>query len=73
MLLFNFNFFTSKLKSPEANYQVSTSKEEEDNVAYMLKTRTVDPEKQPLLANGSETTFVSMQRPRNKQWNNVRS
>jgi hypothetical protein len=24
-------------------------------VAYLLKARTVEPEKQPLLANGSET------------------
>jgi hypothetical protein len=31
-------------------------------VAYLLKARTVEPEKQPLLANGSETTFVSIQR-----------
>jgi hypothetical protein len=31
-------------------------------VAYLLKARTVVPEKQPLLANGSETTFVSRQR-----------
>jgi hypothetical protein len=31
-------------------------------VAYLLKTRTVKSEKQPLLANGSETTFVSRQR-----------
>jgi hypothetical protein len=31
-------------------------------VAYLLKARTVKPEKQPLLANGSETTFVSGQR-----------
>jgi hypothetical protein len=36
--------------------------------AYWLKAITVEPEKQPLLANGSETTFVSTQRPRNKQW-----
>jgi hypothetical protein len=43
-----------------------------NNVAYLLKARTVEPEKQPLLANGSETTFVSRQRPRNKQRNNVR-
>jgi hypothetical protein len=28
----------------------------------MLKARTVEPEKQPLLANGSEITFVSRQR-----------
>jgi hypothetical protein len=27
-------------------------------VAYLLKARTVEPEKQPLLVNGSETTFV---------------
>jgi hypothetical protein len=31
-------------------------------VAYLLKARTVEPEKQPLLANGSETEFVSRQR-----------
>jgi hypothetical protein len=28
-------------------------------VAYLLKAKIVEPEKQPLLANGSETTFVS--------------
>jgi hypothetical protein len=31
-------------------------------VAYLLKARTVEPEKQPLLVNGCETTFVSRQR-----------
>jgi hypothetical protein len=31
-------------------------------VAYLLKARTVEPEKQPLLANCSEITFISMQR-----------
>jgi hypothetical protein len=38
-------------------------------VAYLLKVRTgiVEPEKQPLLANGSETTFVSRQQPQDKQ------
>jgi hypothetical protein len=35
-------------------------------VAYLLKAKTVEPEKQPLLANGSETIFVSRQRPQNK-------
>jgi hypothetical protein len=35
-------------------------------VAYLFKTRTVEPDKQPLLANGSEIAFVSRQRPRNK-------
>jgi hypothetical protein len=30
-------------------------------VADLLKPRTVEPKKQPLLANGSETTFVSRQ------------
>jgi hypothetical protein len=38
-------------------------------VVYLFKATTVKPEKQPLLANGSETTFVSRQRPRNKQGN----
>jgi hypothetical protein len=31
-------------------------------VAYLRKARFVEPEKQPLLANGSETTFVSKRR-----------
>jgi hypothetical protein len=31
-------------------------------VAYLLKPRTVEPEKHPLLANGSERTFFSRQR-----------
>jgi hypothetical protein len=43
-----------------------------DTVAYLLKARTVEQEKQPLLVNGSETTFVSRQRPRNRQRNGVR-
>jgi hypothetical protein len=41
-------------------------------MAYLLKARTVEPEKKPLLANGSKTTFVSRQRPRNRQRNKVR-
>jgi hypothetical protein len=40
-------------------------------LAYMLKARTVEPEKQPLLVNGSETTFVSRQWQQ-KQWNDIR-
>jgi hypothetical protein len=31
-------------------------------VAYLLKARIVEPEKQPLLASGSETTLLSRQR-----------
>jgi hypothetical protein len=34
-------------------------------VAYLLKARTVEPGKRPLLANGSKRTFYSRQRPRN--------
>jgi hypothetical protein len=30
-------------------------------VAHLIKVRTVEPEKQPLLKNVSETTFVSRQ------------
>jgi hypothetical protein len=30
-------------------------------VAYLLKAKTVEPEKQPLLANSFETTFISRQ------------
>jgi hypothetical protein len=41
-------------------------------VAYLLKARTLEPEKQPLLAKGSETTFVFTQRPRKRQLNDVR-
>jgi hypothetical protein len=40
-------------------------------VAYLLKARTVQPEKQPLLENGSETTSVSRQRPRNSPQNDI--
>jgi hypothetical protein len=43
-----------------------------NTVSHLLKLRTVEPEKEPLLANGSETTFVARQRSRNKQQNNVR-
>jgi hypothetical protein len=32
-------------------------------VAYLLEARTVEPEKQPLLVNSSETTFISRQQP----------
>jgi hypothetical protein len=32
-------------------------------VAYLLKARIVEPEKQTLLANNFETTFISRQRP----------
>jgi hypothetical protein len=35
-------------------------------VPYLPKARTVEPEIQPLLVNGSETTFVSRQRQGNK-------
>jgi hypothetical protein len=31
-------------------------------VAYLPKARTAEPEKEPLIANSSETTFVSKQR-----------
>jgi hypothetical protein len=33
-----------------------------NTAAYLLKANTEEPEKQPLLANGTETTFVSGQR-----------
>jgi hypothetical protein len=35
-------------------------------MAYLLKAWTVELEKEPLLENGSDITFVSRQRPRNK-------
>jgi hypothetical protein len=35
--------------------------------AHWLKARTAEPEKQPLLVNGSETTFASRQQPRKKR------
>jgi hypothetical protein len=40
-------------------------------VAYLLKARTAEPEKQPLLVNGSETSFVSRQQLQNRQQDNV--
>jgi hypothetical protein len=36
-----------------------TDRESYNNVPYMLKARTVDPQKQPMLAYGSQTTYVS--------------
>jgi hypothetical protein len=36
-------------------------------VPYLLKARTVGPEKQPLLANGSEITFAVRQQILNKE------
>jgi hypothetical protein len=32
-----------------------------NTVAYLLKARTAEPEKQPFLANSSESTFISGQ------------
>jgi hypothetical protein len=37
---------------------------EDNNVAYLLKVRTLAPDKQLLLEHGSETTFLSRQRLR---------
>jgi hypothetical protein len=46
---------------------------EENNIPlYLRKARTVEPQKQPLLAKVSGTTFVFRQWLRNKQRNNVR-
>jgi hypothetical protein len=36
------------------------------------QARNVEPGEQPLLENGSETTFLSRQRPRNRQRIDVR-
>jgi hypothetical protein len=36
-------------------------------VPYLLTARTMEPEKQALLVNGSETTFVSRQLPQKKK------
>jgi hypothetical protein len=43
-----------------------------NDVAYLLKDRAVEPQQQPFLGNGSETTLVSRQRPRNRRQNDVR-
>jgi hypothetical protein len=40
------------------------------DVAYLLKAKTVEPEKQPLLVKSSKT-FISRQWPWYKQWNSV--
>jgi hypothetical protein len=37
--------------------------ETHDIVAYLLKARILEPKKQPFIVNGSETTFISRQRP----------
>jgi hypothetical protein len=42
-------------------------------VAYFLNARTVEPEKQPLLANGSETTFDSRQRSQTNRFTRQQS
>jgi hypothetical protein len=50
-----------------------TLQEHNNIVEYVLKKKTtVEPEKRPLLANGSETTFFSRPRSRNRQQNDVR-
>jgi hypothetical protein len=43
-------------------HTVHTHAFKQHTVVYLLKAGTVEPEKQPLLANGSETTFISKQR-----------
>jgi hypothetical protein len=48
----------------------STSYQILNIVAYLLKARTLEPEKQQLLMNGSETIFVSRQQQQ-KQWNDI--
>jgi hypothetical protein len=55
-----------------ASHRGSAKRLDERNVAYLLNVRTAEPEKQPSLANGSETIFVSRQRPRNRQRNDIR-
>jgi hypothetical protein len=35
-------------------------------MAHLLKARNVEPEKQPMIANGSETTSVSRQQTTEK-------
>jgi hypothetical protein len=48
-------------------------KSHKDIAVYLLKPRPVGPEKQQLLVNGSETTFVSRQWLQNRQHNDVSS
>jgi hypothetical protein len=50
------------LHQPAPSDELNWRSISEDIVAYLLKARTVEPEKQPLLANGSETTAVSKER-----------
>jgi hypothetical protein len=40
-----------------ALHRVSAKRLDERNVAYLPSVRTVESQKQPLLANGSETTL----------------
>jgi hypothetical protein len=57
-------FFATLLftREPEARSKISASISKKYTVVYLLKARTVEWEKQPLLGNGSGTTFVSTQR-----------
>jgi hypothetical protein len=51
-------------ESDSSNYSVASEGHMHTNlhtVVYLLQARPVEPEKQPLLPNGSETTFVSRQ------------
>jgi hypothetical protein len=43
-------------------FEKHTRTPEENIAVYLLKARTVEPEKQPLLVNGSETAFVYRKR-----------
>jgi hypothetical protein len=51
------------MKMPLNNWREHATEEQGAQVInimqYLLKARTVEPEKQPLLTNGSETIFVS--------------
>jgi hypothetical protein len=69
---FNCDYFVMQSLLPSTLWFLDGQHNTKNIVAYLLKAGTVEPDKQPLLANGSETTFVSRQRPRNKQWNDVR-
>jgi hypothetical protein len=48
------------------SYSVPPSEFQESIVAYLLKARSVKPEKQPLLVNGSETTIGNGRETGNK-------
>jgi hypothetical protein len=63
MFCFTHNAMLKQKRFPHFTLSI----ENYDTVAYSLKARTMEPEKQPLPANGCETTSAAKQQILNKQ------